>query len=275
MAERFASRRDTFAVVVCLALSVGARAAPDALQEGIASSVRGSVLAPFLALQQQAELFRTSRTRYVAVASERDSLALSAMLVAALREENDRLRDILSLSRRVGTAHVAADVLHQSGPLGGLVLLISAGRAQGVRPLAPVLAPLGLLGVVRSVEEHHSVVIAWTHPDFRASAMTPDGSVFGIVEPAARGDRATPLLRLSGVPYQQEVETGTMLLTAGFGGVYPRGIPLGRVLGVATEQAGWERTYYVQPAVQPAQASHVIVLLGAAVNLATVFGAGQ
>lgn len=272
MAERLASRRDTLAFVVCLLLSVGARTAPQGLQDGVASAVRGSVLAPFLALQQQAELFRTSRTRYLEAAAERDSLALTAMLVGALREENARLRAALDLSSRLVPRHVTAEVLHQSGPSGGLVLLISAGSAEGVRPLAPVLTPHGLLGVVRTVSEHRSVVIAWTHPDFRASAMTPDGTVFGIVEAASRSDRTTPLLELTGVPFQQEVEPGTTMLTAGFGGVYPRGIPLGRVLGVATEQAGWERTYYVQPAVHPARASHVIVLIDPTVSLDGAFG---
>jgi rod shape-determining protein MreC len=196
------------------------------------------------------------------------------MLVSALREENQRLRESMRLASRIATRHVTAEVLHQSMPTGGRVLLVSAGSAEGVRPLAPVLTPQGLLGVVRSVAEHRSVVIAWTHPDFRASAMTPDGTVFGIVGPAARADRTTPLLELTGVPYQQEVAPGTTLLTAGFGGVYPRGIPLGRVLAVATEQTGWERTYFLQPAVQPAQATHVIILLDGAVALDGAFEGG-
>jgi len=271
VSERFTSRRDTLAFVVCLLLSLAARAAPASMQDAMASAVRGSVLAPFLALQHQAELFRTSRTRFEVVVAERDSVALTAMIVATLREENIRLREALALSGRLTARHVTAEVLHQSGPAGGLVLVISAGRAEGVTPLAPVLTPQGLLGVVRTVEEHRAIVIAWTHPDFRTSAMTPDGSVFGIVEPAARGDRATPLLELTGVPFQQHVAVGTTLLTAGFGGVYPRGIPLGRVLGVATQQAGWERTYYLQPAVQPAQATHVIVLLEPTVALDGAF----
>lgn len=275
MSERFTSRRDTLAFVVCLLLSLAARAAPEGVQDSIASAVRGSVLAPFLTLQHQAELFRTSRTRFEVVADERDSVALTAMDVRALREENLRLREALDLSNRVTPRHLTAEVLHQSGPAGGLILVISAGRVEGVAPLAPVLTPQGLLGVVRTVEEHRAIVIAWTHPDFRASAMTPDGTVFGIVEAAARGDRTTPLLELTGVPFQQDVPVGTMLLTAGFGGVYPRGIPLGRVLAVATEQAGWERTYYLQPAVQPAQATHVIVLIGSVVALDGTFEGGQ
>lgn len=269
--ERYASRRDTLAFVACLLLSVVARTLPHTWGDAIASGIRGSLLAPLLALEHQAELTKTSRARFAAVVAERDSAALLNGAVGALLDENQRLRTTLGLSGRLPVRHVTAEVLHQALPTDGFTLLLSAGRAQGVQPLAPVIAPAGLLGVVMSVEARTSVAITWAHPDFRASAMTLDDAVFGVVAPAESDGPNSMLMQLHGVPYRENVPSGAPVFTSGLGGVYPRSIPLGRVLAVADEGEGWTRTYLVRPAVHPASVSHVIILTSPAPSLAPAY----
>jgi rod shape-determining protein MreC len=273
--ERFASRRDTLAFAICLLLSIAVRAAPADMHTTVATSLRRSLLAPFLALQHQAELFRTSRTRYSAVVAQRDSALVAAALLDAVQEENAQLRAALALRARLPLRHLSAEVLHQALPTDGFTLLLSAGARDGVRPLVPVIGPGGLVGVVRSVERRTSVAVAWAHPDFRASAMTADGSVFGIVAPHSGGGPATALLELQGVPYRETVLPGTMIYTSGLatgeGGVYPRGIPIGTVIGVGEEQVGWARTYVVRPEVHPASVSHVILLLETGLDVRAAF----
>lgn len=277
--EKFASRRDTIAFLICLSLSVVARATPAGWHEVLSARLRGTLLRPLIALQEWAESISTTRERFARVVAERDSAAVVATLAESLREENAQLRAVLGLSQRVPVRHVAAEVLHQALPTDGYTLLISAGRRQGVRPLSPVLAPGGLVGVVRSVGANTSVVVAWAHPDFRASAMTADGTVFGIVAPYSGGDPTTMLLELRGVPYREQLVPGTRVYTSGLatgeGGIYPRGIPIGAVLSVGEELAGWARTYLVLPAVHPASISHVIILLDTRADLTDLFGTPQ
>jgi rod shape-determining protein MreC len=274
MAERFASRWDTLAIVACVILAIAARSVPASVQDAIASAVRSSVGAPLLALEEQAQLLRSSRSRLQQLVAERDSALVLALLTDALSEENDRLRELLALRERLGGRAVSAEVLRQSGPTAGSSLVLSVGADRGVRPLSPVVAPGGLLGVVRSVDATHSVAILWTDPDFRVSAMTPDGSVFGLIAPAAPDGPGMALLQLTGVPYRDVVPPGTRLFTSGFGGVYPRGIPIGDVVGVAQEQAGVSRTYLVRPAVHPAAVAHVIVLVFPDLDVSEAFLGG-
>jgi len=258
--------------VGCVGLSLAAMSLPPAWRDPVAAALRQTILAPFLELQQQSELLRTSHSRFERVVAQRDSAALAATFLPELRNENTRLRVLLGLGQRLGTGYTPAEVLHQAAPTDPLTLEVSAGRRQGVRPLAPVVSPEGLVGVVFAVDAQTSVVVTWAHPEFRASAMAADGGVYGIAAPHGTEGPGVWLLELRGVPYLQAVPVGTVILTSGLGGVLPRGIPLGTVLGVVGETEGWERTYLVRPAVQPAGVTHVMIL-GAARNGADLHNA--
>ena len=235
---------------------------PERVRDPLTRALRQTVLAPLLTLQEKSELVSASLSRYQGVVEQRDSAALAATFLPELRSENGRLRSLLGLGERLGTGYVAAEVLHQSVPTDPLTLVVSAGRKQGVRPLAGVVSPEGLVGVVNGVDERTSVVVTWAHPEFRASAMAADGSVYGIVAPHGTEGPRSWLLELRGVPYRQLVPDGTVIVTSGLGGVFPRGIPLGSVIGMGRQAEGWERTYLLRPAAAPAAVSHVMILTG-------------
>jgi cell shape-determining protein MreC len=258
-ADRYATRGDTLVFLGCVALSLVAMSLPSGTRDPLASGLRRTVLLPFLQLQGQSELLRTSRTRFAELVAERDSAALATAFQGELRAENDRLRALLRLGSRLGSGFVPAEVLHQATPTDPLTVVISAGSRQGVRKLAPVVSPEGLLGIVSAVDGGTSVVATWADPDFRASGMAADGSVYGILAPHGTSGPGVWLLELRGIPTRQVVPPGTVILTSGLGGVLPRGLPVGTVVGIANETE-WERTYLVRPAVPPGAVSHVMVL---------------
>ena len=257
--ERYGSRADTAVFAVCLVLSLLILALPQALRLPLASALRRTVLLPVVTLERQAAFSREERQDVLARRAQRDSLALAAALLPALEAENDQLRALLRLGARVGSGYVDAEVLHQTGLSDGLTLLLSAGRREGVEPLAPVVAPAGLVGAILSVDAHTSVAMAWSHPDFRVSAMVEDGRIFGVVA-ARRGEAAGEVMELRGIAYRDSLPVGTPVVTSGLGGIFPRGVPIGTVQGALSETGGWERTYLLKPAVHPAEASHVMVL---------------
>jgi rod shape-determining protein MreC len=259
-ADRYGSRADTLVFLACVALSLAAMSLPASWRDPFARVLRQTILAPLLTLQQQSELLRTSRARYERVEGQRDSAMLAATFISELRNENGRLRNLLGLGSRLNSGYVAAEVLHQAEPTSELTLIVSAGREEGVRPYAPVVSAEGLVGVVSAVDAHTSTVVTWAHPEFRASAMGSDASVFGIVQPGGAESPGVWLLELRGVPYRQTVAPGTIIVTSGLGGVFPRGIPIGTVTAETAEATPWERRYVVRPAVHPAAISHIMLL---------------
>ena len=68
------------------------------------------------------------------------------------------------------------------------------------------------------------------------------------------------LLELRGVAFRDALTPGTLILTSGLGGVYPRGIPIGVVMGEVTTSEVWSRTYLVRPAVYPPDVNNVMIL---------------
>ena len=259
--ERSYDRRDTVLFVVCLVLSLVGLLSPAAWGQGIADGLRDSILRPLVWLQARSEEGRTSRERLRTITVERDSAAYVAQSLPALLAENERLRKLLTLSRRLTTPYVAADVLHQSQATDGRTLLLGAGTKQGISEFDPVVAPEGLIGVVLSAAEHSSVVMTWAHPEFRVSAFTVNGDASGIVAPSLSSTGGDGALEFRGVPYRDSVPAGTLVLSSGLGGVYPKGLPVGTVTGVIREQAGWERVYRLLPAANPGSVAHVLVLV--------------
>jgi rod shape-determining protein MreC len=261
ISDRRYTRRDTALFVLCLGLSIVGLFSPVSWTYGLADTLRRTALAPLVWLQARAEEGRTSRVRFRRLTAQRDSAAYLAQFLPSLRAENERLRQLLKLSRRVSTAYVSAEVLHQPHATDGRTLLLSAGARHGVAPFNPVVAPEGLIGVILSVTPRSSIAMSWAHPEFRVSAFTVGGNALGVVAPSAEGRNAEGLLELRGVPYRDSVPLGTLVLSSGLGGVFPKGIPVGTVTGTLREEAGWERVYRLRPAANPGSAAHVLILV--------------
>ena len=260
--DRAFSRRDTAMFVGCLILAIAALFSPERITGGLANGLRQTILAPVVWLQEEAELGRGSRARLRELLAERDSAAYAAQVLPSLAAENERLRNLLGLSHRLRTPYVAAEVLHQAQVTDARMLLLNVGTAQGVAGFDPIVAPEGLIGVIWNASRSSSVAMTWAHPEFRVSAFTANGSAFGIVAAATSGGGSDAYLEFRGVPYRDSVVPGTVVLSSGLGGVYPKGIPIGTVVGVIREEAGWARVYRVRPAANPGSTAHVLVLTG-------------
>lgn len=233
---------------------------PDPAQQQLASALRGTLLRPFVMVHEGLAQRRVHAVDTEVLQGRLDSLASVIANQSTLLEENDRLRRLLDLSERLEDAYVAASVIRPGTPGSESMFMLDIGTRHGISSNTPVIMGRGLLGVVKEAEESTSWGMDWTHPEFRASAMTLDGVVYGMVQATSGGFREADRLLFDGVPFHQELEAGTVLVTSGLGGKYPRGIPIGAVLEEAEAGAGWRRSYWLRPFVSPGEASHVLVL---------------
>ena len=174
-------RRDTMLFVAAVLLSFVAQFLPVRLRDPMSAALRRSVLAPLVSLQHDAELTRRAWVTREDRIAARDSVVLQAMSLEAVDAENERLRKLLQLGTRLKWGFVPAEALPGRGIGEEYTVTRSAGSNAGVRVCSPVVAPEGLIGMVKTVDPTMSIAIVWAHPDFRVSAMSADGSAFGIV----------------------------------------------------------------------------------------------
>ncbi len=258
--EESRARRGLIVPVAFLALSVVLFVMPPVAQERVSSLLRSSVLAPFVWVQESLLQARVLSQDLSRLQSQLDSTSAALHSRTTLEEENRRLRALLGLRQRGAPRFLSAAAI-RSGTLGSeSMFLLDVGRNDGVEVNDPIVVAGGLVGMVREVGPRSALAMDWTHPDFRASAMTVDGELFGIIESRRGNFREEDRLLLNGVPYQASIDEGAPIVTSGRGAVYPRGILVGTVSGSAEIEAGWRRSYWVEPAVRPESATHVLVL---------------
>ena len=243
---------------------------PANLREPVASALRRSLVAPLIRLQRGAEQWRSAYLSSERVELRRDTLALAAARVPTLEIENDRLRKLLGLGSKVQWGFIPAEALQGRGRAEDFTVTLSAGSNAGVKERSLVVAPEGLVGLVQTVDPTMSLAILFAHPDFRVSAMSADGSAFGIVQPHVtttstgnepaflRSERY--LLEMRGVPFRATMKPGAVVYSSGLGGIYPKGIPVGVVLAEIKTPESWARTYLLRPSVNPAELTSVMIL---------------
>ena len=268
--SRFTARVDVVIFVACVLLSLIAMVLPPNLREPVANTLRRSLVAPLIRLQKGAERWRSAYLSSERVELRRDTLALAAARVPTLETENDRLRKLLGLGAKLQWGFIPAEALQGRGRAEDFTVTLSAGSNAGVRERSLVVAPEGVVGVVQTVDPTMSLAILFAHPDFRVSAISANDSAFGIVQPHITTTSTTQeasylrseryLLEMRGVPFRATLKPGAILYSSGLGGIYPKGIPVGVVLGEIRTSESWARTYLLRPAVNPTELTSVMIL---------------
>lgn len=257
---RETARSDLVLLGACVALALIALALPRAWAASLTAAIRESAFRPVVAVQSRAVSERRSREGLQAMEHDRDSLALLVQDFAAVAHENANLRALLALRPKLSRPSLSAEILHQSAVTDDRVALLGVGTADGVRQFDPIVTADGLIGYVWSASRHSSAAYTWAHPEFRAAAVTGDGRVTGLVSASPSTDAARTVMQLRGVALRDSLAVGTPVYTSGLGGVFPRGIPIGRISAIERDQFGYERVYRVTPFAHPALTTHVLVL---------------
>jgi len=163
--------------------------------------------------------------------------------------ENVRLRELFAYKE---SAHqfdlLAARVIGRDAALWTSTIVVDRGSKDGVRENMPVVTGKGLVGHVSEVGPVSSKVQLIL--DVRSSVGTliqrSESRVNGIVT----GTMDNPYMpQMVNIPRNADVEDGDAIVTSGFGGIYPKGIAVGRVSSQHSDDSGLLKVAVVETAV--------------------------
>lgn len=149
---------------------------------------------------------------------------------------------------------VGASVINRNPTTWYRTLTLNRGSKDGVAANDPVIGALGLIGKVVSVSPTTSDVLLILDGEGQVSALVRGSSgngTFGIVQGTyKRGSRLTPEGDLEMLfKREDDINAGDLVLTAGIGGVYPKDVPIGKVVKVQLDPTGLLKTAFIEPLV--------------------------
>jgi rod shape-determining protein MreC len=185
-------------------------------------------------------------------------LQVEALRVNETVEENARLRRLLTFQRRLPLATLAGEVIAREW--GGWVrsLTVNRGRGDHIVRLTAVIAPEGLVGRIVDVRPGTSVAQVLTDPTSNVSAHIVRTRTPGIVEGDPRGTVRFKFMARDG----SALQAGDMVVTSGLGGLFPRGIPIGRVQVIDDRGSALFHYATLAPAVDFARVDEVLLIVG-------------
>ena len=189
---------------------------------------------------------------------EVQELRVRALRVSEIDDENRRLRRLLALQENLPLTTLSGEIIAREW--GGWIrsLTVNRGRGDNVPRLTAVISPNGLIGRVVDVRPGVSIVQVLTDPTSTVGAHVLRTRTPGIVEGDPRGTLRFKFMARDGA----SIQTGDMLVTAGQGGLFPRGIPIGTVRSIDNRGAALFHYAELTPAVDFARVDEVLLVTG-------------
>src|SRR5271169_1722730 len=157
--------------------------------------------------------------------------------IERMRIEDSRLSEDARMARRVQTLlqfkeqyvenTVAAQVIGTSGSEQSRVLYLDKGSKDGIKTDMAVITPTGIVGKIVQVFPTSSQVLPINDQFSGVGAVLKDTRLQGILKDSQNGTTT-----LQYIMSDEKVEPGEEVLTSGGDRIFPKGLPVGRVVSV-------------------------------------------
>ena len=178
--------------------------------------------------------------------------------LAETEAENARLRTLLDFRKTLGGTLLTTRVIGHDAAGLSRTLVVDQGSAAGVAKGAAVLAPEGIVGQVFQVSPHAARVLLVSDHNSGVDAVVQRTRGRGIVEGTADGRCGLKFVKRT-----EDLQVGDLVVSSGLDGIFPRGLPIGRIQAVDKQGQGLFQYAQIDPAVDVERLEEVLVMVGA------------
>ena len=199
---------------------------------------------------------RSAQKENDAMRAELDRLKVRNAELEGRALEADRLAALLNFrTAHSETPMIAARVIGASPDSGSLVVNIDRGSRDGIRRDMGVITPDGVVGKIFAVYPDISQVLLMGDKDSGVGALLADTRTQGPVKGTGE-----PLLSLDYISSDEKVTVGEAVLTSGQDRIFPKDLPVGKVVDFAADPKSPFMKIRVKPAAHLDRLEEVLVL---------------
>jgi rod shape-determining protein MreC len=206
--------------------------------------------------QGAVELWRARRDNVV-LRDDRRRLEQELDRLAEVEIENGRLRRLLDFRDTLHGDLLTARVIGYDATGLARTILVDRGDADGVVKGAAALTPEGVVGQIFLASANAARILLITDHNSGVDALVQRTRARGIVQGTVDGGCA-----LKYVKRTEDVQVGDAVITSGVDGIFPKGLPIGRVIGVDKRGKGLFQYAEVQPRVDFDRLEEVMLTRG-------------
>ncbi|MGE7091042.1 rod shape-determining protein MreC [Lysinibacillus sp. NPDC048646] len=178
----------------------------------------------------------------------------------ALKKDNDKLSELLDKKESLKEFNpIQATVIARNPDQWEEKIILNKGSSHGVEKNMAVMTAKGLVGKITLVTPFTSEVelLYTNNPNYRVSAMVlGEKEAYGLIEGF---DEERNELIMKRIDSSLTVKEGEQVVSSGLGGIFPKGVPIGEITEVSTDDFGLTKMAYVKPSADFSILEHVVI----------------
>jgi rod shape-determining protein MreC len=196
-----------------------------------------------------------ARQQNIHLVEENRKLQGALVAVSEIHLENERLRRLLSFVDTVELSVLPARVIAEDLSSWARTIVIDKGAIDGLREGLPVVVAEGVVGRVIKVAHSSARVLLITDASSAIAALIQRTRTRGVAR--GLGER----LSLDYATREDNLLIDDLLVTSGMGGVFPKGLVIGRVVLVEQGKFGLFQKVEIAPSTDFSRLEEVLVLM--------------
>jgi len=187
--------------------------------------------------------------------AENRKLRAELVQLEEIRLANERLRKLLDFREEIQLPALPAQVVAEDASSWFRTVVIDKGSKHGLREGLPVVVAEGVVGRTLQVSAYQARVLLITDASSAVAVLVQPSRSRGVCRGEGSGLTLDYALR------REDINENDMVVTSGTGGVFPKGLSVGRVVEVRQEEYGLFQGVKVEPTVDFSRLEEVLVLL--------------
>jgi rod shape-determining protein MreC len=255
LASQALKAREILSILVIVVFCLWISNSSEANQKNWRTAFATSVFLPIHVVVERLHLRWDLDKEIAELRGENARLIAENAGLSEIAEIRENLREFDGIRSRLEFPLAAARVVSRDPVRLGGIWLLDEGRAKGIDEGMAVISSKGVVGRILSSSHGYSQLQSLADPDCRVAVISTRSRNSGILHSP---DGSGVYLEFS---VTSDIRVGDSLVTWGAGGIFPRGLPVGRVKEIRKTATNILRHARIEPFQNPWEVRDVFVLL--------------